>query len=62
VRIGNYQSDKFPIQNGLKRGDALSALLFNFGLEYAIRRVQKNQKGEKLNGTNQIWPVLMMLI
>jgi hypothetical protein len=23
VRIGKYQSDKFPTQNGLKQGDAL---------------------------------------
>ena len=33
----------FPIMNGLKRGDALSPSLFNFALEYAIRRVQVNQ-------------------
>jgi hypothetical protein len=37
--IGKYQSDKFPIQNGLKQGDALSPLLFNLALEYTIRRV-----------------------
>jgi hypothetical protein len=36
MRIGKYQSDKFHIQNGLKEGDALSQLLFNFSLEYAI--------------------------
>jgi hypothetical protein len=30
VRIGKYLSDNFPIQNGLKKGDALSPLLFNF--------------------------------
>jgi hypothetical protein len=37
VRISKHLSDNFPIQNGLKQGDALSPLLFNFALEYAIR-------------------------
>jgi hypothetical protein len=27
VRIGKHLSDSFPIQNGLKQGDALSSLL-----------------------------------
>jgi hypothetical protein len=44
----------FPIRNGLKQGDALSPLLFNFALDYSIKRVQANQDGLNLNGTHQL--------
>ena len=54
VRVGKNLSDVFPIRNGLKKGDSLLSLLFNFGLECAIRRVQVIQDGLKLNGTHQL--------
>jgi hypothetical protein len=41
VRVGKILSDKFPLQNGMKQGDALSPLLFKFTLEYAIKKPKK---------------------
>jgi len=52
--IAEFGSDKFPTKNSLKQGDALSPLILNLLLEYAIRSVQRNQDGLKLNGTHQI--------
>jgi len=49
VWVGKNLSDMFPIRNGLKQGDAVSPLLFDFALEYAIR-------------CRSFWFMLMMLI
>jgi hypothetical protein len=44
ARIGKYLSDSFPIEDGLKQGDALSPLLFKFASEYDIKKVQEKIK------------------
>jgi hypothetical protein len=54
VWIVTHLSDSFPRQNGIKEGDALSPLVLNVVLEYAIRKVEGNQVGLKLNGTHQL--------
>ena len=54
VRVGKNLSDMFPIRYGFKQDDALSPFVFNYVLDYAIRRVQEHQDGLKLNGTHQL--------
>jgi len=53
VRVGKDLSDMLRIRNCLKQGEALSSLLFNFALQYAIRKDQVKQGGPKFSGTQQ---------
>ena len=53
VWVGKHLNDMFPIENGLRQGDALTPLLFNLALLYAITRVQVNKDGLKINRTHQ---------
>ena len=39
----------------MKQGDALSPLLFNCALEYAIRKVEETNLGLDMNGTHLVW-------
>jgi hypothetical protein len=54
VHTDEHLSDNFPIKIGLKQGDAIASLLFNFAFEYAIRKVKETQVGLKLNWTHQL--------
>jgi hypothetical protein len=44
----------FHFEKGLREGEALLSLLFNFALEYAIRKVKANHNLLKFNGTHRV--------
>jgi hypothetical protein len=52
VRTRKHKTDAFPIQSGLKQ-DVTSPVFFDFALEYAIKKVQENQKTMELHGIYQ---------
>jgi hypothetical protein len=54
VWVGKHLSDMFSVKNALKQGDAISLLFFNFASDCAMRRVQVNRYGLKLNDAQQL--------
>jgi hypothetical protein len=54
VQVGKHVSHIFPIKNSLKQRDTLLPLVIASAVEHAVRRVQVNQDGFKLNGTHQL--------
>ena len=54
VRIGNYLSYSFSIENGLKLIDTLLPLLFKFALGYAIRKAQDIYLGLDMKDIHKI--------
>jgi len=54
VHIDKNLSDTILIQNGPKQGDELSPLIFNFTLNYAMKKVQEDGVGLEMNGIYQL--------
>jgi hypothetical protein len=52
VRIDKLSAGSFHIPNGLKEG-AVTPLLLNFASEHAIKKIQENRVGLKLNDAHQ---------
>jgi hypothetical protein len=54
VRMSKVQFYTFPAQKGLKEGDTSPSWLFNFGVEYSIRKVEEGHDIMELNRTHQL--------
>jgi hypothetical protein len=53
IKMCLHLSDTFPIQNGLKQGDAF-AVAFQHCFRICYQEGQENEEGLELNGTHQL--------
>lgn len=54
VKFNSVMSEVFPIETGLRQGDALSPILFNIAMQSVIRKVQKDSIGLKIENQNMV--------
>jgi hypothetical protein len=52
-QIGGTLSDSFETTSGIRQGNSLSTLLFNFTLEKIVQNRTVNPRGTVYNGTRQ---------
>jgi hypothetical protein len=62
VRVSKHLSGMFPIRNGFKQEDALFPLLFNFALDYAIRRIHGKLGRLEINPLNAEFNLICHLL
>lgn len=48
IKIGTFISDSFEVQSGVRQGDGLSPILFNFVLEKALQKLRNENIGISL--------------
>jgi hypothetical protein len=54
VKVQTQLTESFKIRQGLEQGDGLTPPLFNFALEYVIRKLTVNVKGTLEHHTAQV--------
>jgi sorting nexin-29 len=54
VKFNSVMSEDFPVETGLRQGDALSPILFNIAMESMVKKVQEDSIGLKIGEQNVV--------